>query len=80
VSIPQVQVVVAGEIVVQLDAVLEGLHCCVGEAQRRVILFAEVGGLIASGLGVVGSRHDGDLDVLRRVGLIGVDVQCKLKY
>jgi hypothetical protein len=44
----------------------------VGETQRRVILLAEVGGLIAGGLGVGGSRHDGDLDVLMRESFIGV--------
>lgn len=45
-DVPQAQVVVAGEVVVQLDAVLEGLHRGVGEAHGRVILLAEVGRLL----------------------------------
>jgi hypothetical protein len=47
---PQVQVVVAGQVVVQLDAVLEGLHGGVSETQRRVILLAKVSGLVAGWL------------------------------
>lgn len=52
--IPQVQIVVAGQVVVQLDAVLERLHGGVGEAQRRVVLLAEIGGLIGGRFGGVG--------------------------
>lgn len=44
---PEVQVVVAGEVVVKLDAVFEGLHGGVGEADGGVILLAEVRGFVA---------------------------------
>lgn len=56
-SIPQVQIVVAGQVIVQLDAVLEGLHRAVGEAQRGVILLAEVGVSIGGSIHGGGSRH-----------------------
>lgn len=60
--IPQIQIVVAGQVVVQLDAVLECLHGGVGEAQRRVVLLAEVGGLIGGRFGgVVLGGHVGGL-------------------
>lgn len=60
-ELPEAQVVLAGEVVVQLDAVLEGLYGGVGEAQRRVVPPAQVGGAIAGGRG---SRHDGRLSRL----------------
>ena len=44
---PEVQVVVAGEVIVKFDAVLEGLHGGVGESHGRVILLAEVGGCVS---------------------------------
>lgn len=41
----------------QLDAVLEGLHRRVSEAQWRVILLAELGCLVAGGIGIRGGGH-----------------------
>jgi hypothetical protein len=40
--IPQVQVVIACQVIMQFDAVLESLHCRVSETHRRVILLAEL--------------------------------------
>lgn len=45
----------------QLDAVFEGLHGGVGEAQGSVVLRAEVGGIIVGGGGGLRRRHVGAL-------------------
>lgn len=42
VNIPQIQIILAGQVVVRLDPVLEGLHGVMRQSQRRVILLAEL--------------------------------------
>jgi hypothetical protein len=75
--VPQIQVVVAGEVIVQFDAVLEGLHGGMGEAQRCVILLAEVRCLVAGGVGRVGAYDGGHVgDGVSGVVLFGLAVGC----
>lgn len=53
---PQTQVIVTGQVIVELDPVFESLHGGVGETERSVILLAQVGGLVVSCCG----RHVGE--------------------
>lgn len=52
---PELQVVVRGQVVVQLNAVLESLHRGMCEAHGSVVFLAEVGGIIGGGIG--GGSH-----------------------
>lgn len=46
---PKTQIIVASQVIVKLDPVLQGLHGCVGDAQWRIILIAQSGFLLGCG-------------------------------
>lgn len=45
-DLPQTQIVLAGQIIVLLDPILESLHGLVGDTERRLILLAKLGALL----------------------------------
>ena len=46
---PQTEVIITRKIVMQLDPVLERLHCRMRQAQRRVVFLAELRAVIDGG-------------------------------